>query len=83
MDIGKIFNSIAEWFSTLGEKILSIFPDSPFQAITANDQVKEVLGWLNYFVPVGEMLAIMQAWLVAIGLYYLWMVIARWVKVLG
>ena len=40
------------------------------------------LGYLNWVIPVSQMLTIGTAWLVAIGLYYLYSVIARWIKLI-
>ena len=40
------------------------------------------LGYLNYFVPVGTCLKIGTAWLAAIALFYLYSVLARWIKLI-
>ena len=40
------------------------------------------LGYLNYFVPVGTCLKIGAAWLSAIALFYLYSVVARWIKLI-
>ena len=41
------------------------------------------LGWINFFIPINEMAAMLVAWIAAIGLYYLASVVLRWVKVVS
>ncbi len=63
--------------------LLAIFPLSPFRPYINELAELPFLSYLNWFIPVGEMLKIGSAWLLAIGGYYAYMVIARWVKLLG
>lgn len=45
-----------------------VLPDSPFQGlIESNEGVITALGWLNWFVPVGQLLAIFGVYLVALA----------------
>ncbi len=62
--------------------IIHVLPTSPFRSFIVSLEQLPFLGYLNWFVPVGQMLTIGTAWLVAIGAYYLWSVIARWVKLI-
>lgn len=57
----------------------SLFPTSPFSFI-ANSEFGELIGKINYFIPICEFVAIAEAWLVAVGLYYAVSLVARWVK---
>lgn len=62
--------------------LLSLLPLSPFvEYIDALEQVP-YLGYLNYFIPVGTCLKIGAAWLSAIALFYLYSVVARWIKLI-
>ncbi len=63
--------------------VIGLLPQSPFADWIDSFVVPEWLGWLNWFFPVGNCLAIMAVWLVAIGLYYLYSIVLRWVKVIG
>lgn len=63
--------------------LLSLFPTSPFASFIEELAQLPFLGYLNWFVPVGEMLAVGTAWLAAIGLYYLYSILARWVKLIS
>lgn len=53
-------------------------PDSPFAVVT--QKFGDYLSQINFFIPVYEFVAIGQAWLVAIGIWYSYVVIARWLK---
>lgn len=62
--------------------ILSLLPLSPF--VEFIDSLEEIpyLGYINYFIPVGTMLKIGAAWLSAIAIFYLYSVVARWIKLI-
>lgn len=75
-------NAIGDTVSSIGDKIISILPKSPFIFLDANPQVKEVLGFLNWFFPIDTMIAMTEFWLTAIVIYYVLQVILRWVKII-
>lgn len=57
--------------------ILFLLPDSPFADIEIHAEVKQILGYVNYFIPIRAMLVIAGSWLSAIGIYYLYQTILR------
>lgn len=63
--------------------VTSLFPHSPFRDFIESFEGLPFLGYLNWFIPVGKMIEIGTAWLVAVGLYYLYSVIARWIKLIS
>ncbi len=66
--------------------IISVLPNSPFTSyITAstNSDIADVLSWVNLFVPVAQMIAVGELWLVGITGYYIISVAMRWVKAVG
>lgn len=67
----------------LVDTILSWLPQSPFTNIALPAGVSQGLGWLNWFVPVHEIIVLGTAWIGAIALYYLASVMLRWVKVIS
>ena len=62
--------------------LLQILPTSPFAPLIDNLEQLPYLGYINYFVPVGTCVEIGEAWLAAIALFYLWSVVARWMKLI-
>lgn len=66
----------------ISNAILKFLPDSPFQSFLASFAQIPGLGYLNYFVPVGEMIAIGQAWLVCVGIFYLYQAVMRFAKLI-
>lgn len=43
----------------------------------------EYLGYVNYFVPIPEILAILSVWVSAIFIYYGVSIVLRWVKAIS
>lgn len=74
------------WMQEMLDKLLavviSLFPLSPFLPVIQDLGALPFLGYLNWFVPVGDMLKIGVLWVAAIAAYYGWMVVARWIKLL-
>ena len=62
--------------------IVSLLPLSPFEAYIDSLEQVPYLGYLNWFIPVGTCLKIGAAWLSAITVFYLYSVIARWIKLI-
>lgn len=79
-----MFNGVWNWIVDVVNNIVSavlfLLPDSPFANIEIPEEVTQILGYVNYFVPIGAMLAIAAAWLSAIVIYYLVQTILRWAK---
>lgn len=63
--------------------VIHLFPVSPFLPAIRDLGSLPYLGIINWFVPVGDFLRIGTLWITAIGVYYAWSVIARWVKLLS
>ena len=70
-------------FNSLAEKVLALLPLSPFQEFIGNFRSLPYLGWLNWFFPVGDCLVVMGVWLGAVGLFYLYSIVMRWLKMIG
>ena len=78
-----IMDFIYKWVAQMGSKVLSLLPQSPFRTFINSFDAPEALSWLNWFVPVGQIMSILALWLTAISLFYLYSVILRWVKIVG
>ena len=71
-----ILEKFANW-------VLALLPTSPFQVYIHSLGSLPFMGYLNWFIPVNTFVAIGQAWLVAIGLFYLYSIILRWVRAIS
>lgn len=77
----EMLQSIWQHFSN---GITQLLPLSPFRGLVNYVQgIDEQLGWLNWFVPVGGMLGILGAWLIAVGGFYALSIVLRWIKAIS
>lgn len=65
------------------QAVLSLFPLSPFQEVIQELGSLPYLGYINWFVPIGDFVKIGTVWLAAIAAYYAWSIIARWIKLIS
>ena len=42
----------------------------------------EFLGYINWIIPVDNIIAIGELWLVSVGIYYIYSIAMRWVKMI-
>lgn len=72
------FNKVIEGIATLANYALFILPNSPFK----NIEIAQVpyLSTLNWFIPFDLMLVTLIAWTGAISIFYIAMILLRWVK---
>lgn len=63
-------------FSDIGVKILlisfvlALLPASPFSGFAYLVEQLPYLSFVNWFVPISEMLAVLEAWLAVVLVYY-------------
>ncbi len=76
----NFWNGLTDILNDILAAVMVLLPDSPFANIQIPNEVRQILGYVNYFVPIGAMLAIGTGWLSAIGIYYLYQTILRWAK---
>lgn len=73
-----------EWFqqlmSNFGQALQSVLPLSPFTGFIQDLELSDGLSWLNWFIPVGQMVEIFGLWLLAYGVYLLYRIVLRWIK---
>lgn len=79
--MADLLNAAKSWLLNILSLLLSFLPDSPF-AFEGAAEFSEVMGYVNYFIPVSSFLGILTAWLAAIAVYYISLVVLRWVKVI-
>lgn len=77
-----MFDWLVEFFNKFGSGLMEIIPHSPFRQYIQMISVSEYIGYINWFIPVHQILIIFNTWLVAVGVYYAYMIVARWIKLL-
>lgn len=70
-------------FLALLALVLAFLPSSPFQTVIQSFSNIPYLQFLNWFFPVTECIAVLEVWLAAIVIYYMYSAIMRWIKILG
>ncbi len=79
-----VFDALTDALVGFAVKVVELFPASPFTVLDelANSEVYEWLQFLNWFVPVGTFVSILESWLVCVAAYYVYQIALRWVKVI-
>lgn len=70
-------------FNKFAQAVANLLPLSPFSEFIADFAALPYLGYLNWFFPVGDCLTVMWVWLGAVGLFYLYSILMRWLKMIG
>lgn len=78
--MSDILQSIIDFLLDLLGKVLFFLPDSPFSSFTVPDSVRSILGYVNYFLPLNQIVVTLGLWTAAIGAYIIYSVILRWIK---
>ncbi len=80
MSLTGLLQGVVDALATVLNVILLLFPKSPFVMLSEYTLRSDLLKFLNYLLPIAEMVLITEAWLAAITIFYIWSAIARWVK---
>ena len=76
----QMFNEILNAFA---KAIIQVLPLSPFRQFIDWFADVPYLGYLNWFLPIGAFVKIGTAWLVAIGSFYIYSIVLRWIKAIS
>lgn len=78
--VSDIGNDLLNWIQTKSDFLISFLPTSPFRK--AMDLIGEIpyIEVINWFIPISDIILILMWWGTAIGVYYAYMVILRWIK---
>lgn len=76
------FDSILPFFGIISSFVINLLPSSPFRAYI--DQIGTIpyLKYLNWFVPVPEIIVVFQTWLTCYAIILSYKVLLRYIKVL-
>lgn len=79
MMLVKILQGILNFIAWVVNSVISLLPQSPFLNVSSG-VIDDWLGYVNYFVPVGQIMAVFTLWLSAITMWYLYRWVFRFVK---
>lgn len=71
---------IMSWLNEALGKVFFMLPDSPFPAFLQFIDDITWLKYLNWFIPLDIFFEIGTLWLTAVGGYYAWSLVLRWIK---
>jgi len=74
-----ILNALIKGLGGVLSALFFFLPPSPFTMLD-NSPLAEYLPYINYLLPVSEVIVILQAWVTAIGVYYIYQIGLRWLK---
>lgn len=74
-----IIDAVDSFFSNIVSKITSILPQTPEVQSDFATVAEKYLGWLNWCIPVGAMVDFLLLVLGALGIYYAFRFILKWV----
>ena len=79
-----MWDALSDALVSMAVSVIRLFPSSPFIILDSlSDSVPyEWLQFLNWFIPVGTFIGILEAWLSGIAIYYIYQIVLRWVKVI-
>jgi hypothetical protein len=77
----SIINSLISALGSALQALLNLLPDSPFQFVYSIDN--QYLNMINYFLPIKEFVACLEAYASAVLVYYVIRVPLRWAKAAG
>lgn len=60
--------------------VITLMPTSPFERYVQFFQDIPYLQYLNWFIPIGEIVAFFEVWLSVVVVYYGYMVVMRYVN---
>lgn len=86
MNIGEVVNAALQGLVDFVNAVVSWIPNSPFREFIDSLGTtfgSELLGYLNYFLPISELLFILSTWVNGILVYYVVSIILRWVKAIS
>lgn len=75
---------VNQLFAKFGTVLISALPKSPFDSFLASIELNQkYVSWLNWFIPVGRIIIVIEAWLLAIAGFYIYKAIAHWIGIIS
>lgn len=79
-----MFDALTDTLVDFAVSVIELFPASPFTVLEdlGNSEVYEWLRMVNWFIPIGTFVSILESWLVCVAVYYVYQIVLRWIKVI-
>ena len=79
-----MFDALSDALVDLAVSIVELFTASPFTVLDelGNSEVYEWLRMVNWFIPIGTFVSILEGWLVCVAVYYVYQIVLRWIRVI-
>ena len=79
-----MFDALSDALVDLAVSIVELCPASPFTVLDelGNSEVYEWLRMVNWFIPIGTFVSILEGWLVCVAVYYVYQIVLRWIRVI-
>lgn len=79
-----MFDALSDTLVSFAVSVVELFPASPFAVLDelSNSEVYEWLRMVNWFIPIGTFVSILEGWLVCVAVYYVYQIVLRWIKVI-
>lgn len=79
-----MFDTLSDALVDFAVSVIELFPASPFTILDelSNSEVYEWLRMVNWFVPIGTFVSILEGWLTCVVAYYAYQIVLRWIKVI-
>ena len=72
----EVFNKFYTW-------VIALLPASPFATLVNSIGSIPYLAYLNWFFPITECLALLEAWLVVVAIFYLYRMVLSYIHLIG
>lgn len=78
--VSDIGNDILNWIQEKAQFLCNFLPTSPFRKVI--DLIGNIpyIEEINWFIPIQEIIMVLEFWGVSIAVYYGYMIVLRWVK---
>lgn len=78
-----MWDTLSDALVSMAVGIIQLFPASPFSILDSlsGTAAYDWLRMLNWFIPIGTFVGILEAWLSGIAIYYIYQIVLRWIKV--
>lgn len=77
--MGGFFDSLGSNIMNALTWVIELLPTSPFSAVS-NKDVESFMGTLNWFLPMGQIVAELELWITCVSIFYIYQIILRWVR---